>query len=488
MSASSRSPFGAAASDPPLSSDMLLRLLRVARGAGVRISVSESLDAFESANAVGFADRQALKDALTLTIAKTVEEKQIFEQAFETYFKRDTSSYGTKSADAARDPEASADGQPQSGESQDGQGGEGMGGEPQGEGSGAASRLGQMLLDNDIAGLAAAMERAAEAAGATNITLFTQTNLYARRILDRMGLPELEREITRLRAEGNTELADLLAKARRDLGDRARGYMERQLTLFATGTTREIREGALRQVNLSQLDRRDIQRMRQLIREMAKKLAERYSRKRYRDRRGVLDTRRTMRKNMAFDGVPFRTVWKRERIDKPRVMALCDVSGSVSTVARFLLMFLYSLNDVLADLRGFAFSSHLIEVSDILRRENSDDAVTKILEAVGFGSTNYGKSLEDFCGMALRGVNRQTTVIILGDARGNRNEARVELMGDIFNRAGRVIWLNPEPQSLWGTGDSDMFRYAPFCNQMVTCNTIAQLERVVEELLATARR
>lgn len=455
---------------------MLLRLLRVARGAGVRISVAEAIDAFESANAVGYADRQALKDALTLTIAKTVEDKQLFEQCFETYFKRENTAL-TGDLAAKLPPPSRPQGEGTEGDAQ------GMGG----EGQGAQSALGQMLLEGDLAGLAAAMERAAEAAGATNITLFTQTNLYARRILDRMGLAELEREITRLRGEGNAELADRLAKARAALGEQARAYMERQLALFSQGTTREIREGALRQVNLSQLDRRDIQRMRQLIREMAKKIAERYSRKRYRDRRGVLDTRRTIRKNMVFDGVPFRTVWKRERIDKPRVMALCDVSGSVANVARFLLMFLYSLHDVLADLRGYAFSSHLIEVSDILRRENSDDAITKILEAVGFGSTNYGKSLEDFCGMALRNVNRQTTVIILGDARGNRNEPRVELMGDIFNRAGRVIWLNPEPQPLWGTGDSDMYRYAPFCSQMMTCNTVAQLERVVEELLANAR-
>lgn len=473
MSASS--PFGRAA-EQAQSSDMLLRLLRVARGAGVRISVAEAIDAFESANAVGYADRQALKDALTLTIAKSVEDKQLFEQCFETYFKRENTALSGNLAEKLPPPTRP-----------EGEGGEGEAQGMGGEGQGAQSRLGQMLLEGDLAGLAAAMERAAEAAGATNITLFTQTNLYARRILDRMGLAELEREIARLRGEGNAELADRLAKARAALGEQARSYMERQLALFAQGTTREIREGALRQVNLSQLDRRDVQRMRQLIREMAKKIAERYSRKRYRDRRGVLDTRRTIRKNMVFDGVPFRTVWKRERIDKPRVMALCDVSGSVANVARFLLMFLYSLHDVLADLRGFAFSSHLIDVSDILRRENSDDAITKILEAIGFGSTNYGKSLEDFCGMALRNVNRQTTVIILGDARGNRNEPRVELMGDIFNRAGRVIWLNPEPQPLWGTGDSDMYRYAPFCSQMMTCNTIAQLERVVEELLATAR-
>ena len=447
---------------------MLLRLLRVARGAGVRISVAESLDAFESANAVGFDNRQVLKDALTLTLAKSLEEKQIFENCFDLYFSRETVSPTSKRDEAA-------------GIAQEGTA------PPQGDGEGAASSLGQMLLNNDQAGLAAAMEQAAEAIGASNITLFTQTNLFARRMLDRMGLPELEREIARTRNDGNADLADRLARARAALGEQARAYMERQLTLFATGTTREIREGALRQVRLSQLDRRDIQRMRALIRDMAKRLASRYSRKRWRDRRGVLDTRRTLRKNMGFDGVPFQTVWKRERIDKPRVMALCDVSGSVAAVARFLLMFLYSLSDVLADIRSFAYSSHLIEVSDILERENSDDAITKILEAVGFGSSDYGRSLADFSNIALKRVTRQTTVIILGDARGNRNEARAELMKDIFDRAGRVIWLNPEPESLWGTGDSDMFRYAPYCHQITCCNTVAQLERVVEDMLAQSR-
>ena len=103
---------------------MLLRLLRVARGAGVRISIAESLDAFESANAVGFADRQALKDALTLTIAKSVEEKQLFEQAFETYFKRDTTALGAGTAPATQ---RKPDGSPQ--------------GEAGGQGEGAPSNL-----------------------------------------------------------------------------------------------------------------------------------------------------------------------------------------------------------------------------------------------------------------------------------------------------------------------------------------------------------
>jgi uncharacterized protein with von Willebrand factor type A (vWA) domain len=453
-------------------SDMMLRLLRAARGAGVRISVAEALDAHHAADAVGFEDRAVLRDALTLSLAKTMEEKQLFERCFDLYFQRDALQQANTEAP---DPDGAdpADGANGAGGEGEGAGGEGTG----------TSALGAMLLRGDQAGLAQAMELAGEAIGASNITLFTQTNLFARRIMDRMGLPALDREIRQLRADGNEAQANRLDQARANLGEQSRAFMERQLALFSAGTTREIREGALRQVRLSQMDRRDMARMRALIRDIARRLAARHSRKRWKARRGLLDTRRTLRRNMGVDSVPFQTVWKRTRIDRPRVMVLCDVSGSVAAVARFLLMFLYSLADVLAGIRSFAFSGNLIEVSDILSRQDVDDATTQILEKVGFGSSDYGRCLGDFERIAMRDVTRQTTVIILGDARGNRNEARVDLMQQIFGRAARVIWLNPEPRSLWGTGDSDMLRYLPHCHQATSCNTLTQLERVVDDLL-----
>jgi hypothetical protein len=168
-------------------------------------------------------------------------------------------------------------------------------------------------------------------------------------------------------------------------------------------------------------------------------------------------------------------------------MVLCDVSGSVAAVARFLLMFLYSLADVLAGLRSFAYSNHLIEVSDILARREIDDAIEEVMKVVGFGSSDYGRCFADFAEIAMRNVNRQTTVIILGDARGNRNEPRIDLMKQIFERANRVIWLNPEPQSLWGTGDSDILRYEPFCHQVTSCGTLTQLEQVISEMMQQAQ-
>ena len=471
---------------------VLLRLLRAARGAGVRISVAEAIDGFHAANAVGFADRTLLKDSLSLTLAKTVEEKALFESTFDRYFSRDAISSPALPSPDALEP----DGEPGSGQGPDGQGpgGEGSAGEGQGDGSGGGSstgggpgKLGQMLLANDQVALTTEMERAGETVGVSDIILFTQTSLFARRILDQMGMRGLEREIEGLRKAENHGLADRLDQGRRDLIGQARAFVERQLELFAAGATREFRERILRQARLSNLDRRDFVRLRMLVRELAKKLAARYGRNRKRDRKGVLDIRRTMRRNMAFDSIPFRTVWKRRQIDRPRVMAICDVSGSVSSVSRFLLMFLYCLTDVMSDIRSFAFSSNLVEVSGIMQKEESEEAITKVLERIGFGSTNYGMSFEDFEDIAMGDIDRKTTVIILGDARGNQTEPRTDLMRAIFDRSARVIWLNPENRSSWGTGDSDMLKYLPYCHQATTCNTIGTLERVVMDLIKDTR-
>ena len=88
--------------------------------------------------------------------------------------------------------------------------------------------------------------------------------------------------------------------------------------------------------------------------------------------------------------MPFITVWKQKRIEKPRVLVLCDVSGSVAAMAQFLQMFLYALNEALKDIRSFAFAGSLIEVSDILESKSPEDAMAEIMSKVGFGSSDYG--------------------------------------------------------------------------------------------------
>jgi uncharacterized protein with von Willebrand factor type A (vWA) domain len=219
------------------------------------------------------------------------------------------------------------------------------------------------------------------------------------------------------------------------------------------------------------------------VRVLAKRLATRHARIRRRARRGQLDLRRTLRQNMATDGLLFRTSWKRQKIERPKVMAICDVSGSVASVARFLLLFLYSMHEVMAGLRAFAFSNRLVEVSDILERSDIEPAIAEILRAIGFGSSDYGASLEDFEKGWLDLLDRQTSVIIMGDGRGNYTNPRTDILEAIAKRSKRVIWLNPEPESLWGSGDSDMLRYRSYCHYAGVCNSVRHLERAMTDLL-----
>jgi uncharacterized protein with von Willebrand factor type A (vWA) domain len=451
----------------PRPSEPLRQFLAAARGAGLRVSAAEGIDAARAVKVIGYGDRLALKDSLSLVIAKTPGEKALFEECFELYFRRDQ---------LAPDAEgAEADGTLLAGRGEAGSGGE--------------DTLSGLLLDDDRAALATAVEAAAREAGLENIRFFTQRTLYTRRVLDRMGLRGVEHDLARLRREATAEAnatADLLEGRVERLRQHVRDLVERNFLLFARGENEKFREEMLRSARLANLERRDLDRMRILVRQIAKKLATRYAKPRRRKLRGQLDVRRTMRRNMSWSGVPFITVWKERRIEKPRLMVLCDVSGSVAALAQFLLMFLYSLNEALGDIRGFAFTGSLIEVSDILEKEPIEGAIATIMRMIGFGSSNYGNSLADFADGWMRFVTNKTTLIILGDARGNHTDPRVEIFREMTARAKRVIWLNPEYRTAWGTGDSDMLRYRPYCHVASVCNTLKHLERVVADILKDA--
>jgi uncharacterized protein with von Willebrand factor type A (vWA) domain len=466
-------------------SEPLRRFLQVARGAGLLVSAAEGIDAARAVDLVGFGDRTVLKDTLGLVLAKTPDEKALYDEAFELYFRRDE--FDAKGDDPAAKPSDGTN--PAAGPTGDGMGGDGMGGDGMGgDGMGGqgGQSLGSLLAGDDRAALATATEQAARAAGIENIRFFTQKNLYARRIMERMGLRALEHDIEAMRRSGTPEglgRAQYLGGKVEALRDPVRDFVERNLLLFARGDTEKFREDLLKSTRLSNIDRRDIDRMRALVRRMANKLAARYAKTRRRRSRGQLDTRRTLRRNMGWGGIPFITVWKQRRIEKPRVMVLCDVSGSVAAMSQFLLMFLYSLNEALADIRSFAFAGSLIEVSEILEKQPIEDAIAQIMSMIGFGSSNYGNALADFEDGWMRHVSNKTTVIILGDARGNRTDPRTDVLGRLSLRSKRIIWLNPEYHSAWGTGDSDMFRYAPFCGLVTVCNTLRHLERAIEDML-----
>jgi uncharacterized protein with von Willebrand factor type A (vWA) domain len=441
----------------------LLAFVRAAREAGVRISPAETMDALKAADVVGYGDRIALKDALSLALAKSAEEKERLSDCFDVFFSR-------------HEPAATAPDEPEQPESQTADGAE-----PPPE-PGELGALAEALTTGDRAALAQAIEAAAAATGLANIRVFTQAGLFTRRMLEQMGLERLEADIEALEAR-RPGGGETLRQAANALRGRVRQRVEQDLTLYARAACERLREDVLRNVRMSQIDRRDLDRMRKLVRDMARRLRDRHARQRKRRERGQLDTRRTIRRNAGWGGVPFVTVWKQKKLDRPRLVVLCDVSGSVAAVSEFLLTFLYALSDVLNDIRSFAFAGEMVEVSEILDQKPVDEAVTEILRQVGYGSSDYGQSLVDFEQGWMQAVTNRTTVLILGDARGNYADPRTDVLRRISERAKRVIWLNPEYRVTWGTGDSEMPRYSPYCHVVAECGTLNQLGRVVSDLM-----
>lgn len=448
----------------------LEQFFRALRAADVKVSPAEAIDAARTISAVGYADRELFKDALCATLAKTRDEVDRFDQTFETFFSREQFHLPPPP--------------PESGN----QGGES--GEPsQAEEAAANSPLAQMLLQGDATAVAQAMEAAADRAGVGEIRLSTQRSRLTRKLLDEMGLAEIEQIIANARRMPDGEgLADRLDAARRALTAEAQRYVERQHELYASGSGKALREEMLAKKALNAdggIDPVDLAVMQALVRKMAKRLADRYSRRRHKAHRGHLDVRKTLRRSTAYGGVPFEIAWKIKKVDKPSIVAICDVSKSVAAAAQFLLTFLYSLNDVVDHLDAYAFSGRLIPVNAILDENGVEGAILKVLQTIGFQQTDYGKALEDFVENHIDRVDRHTTVIFLGDGRSNFADPRLDLMHLIQQRARAVIWLNPEPESYWGQGDSVMYRYERFTHVAKQCNTLAQLERIIEDVLRT---
>jgi uncharacterized protein with von Willebrand factor type A (vWA) domain len=101
----------------------------------------------------------------------------------------------------------------------------------------------------------------------------------------------------------------------------------------------------------------------------------------------------------------------------------------------------------------------------------------------GYYNTDLGRSLERFSHEYMDTVDRRTIFIVVGDGRNNYNDPRLDLFNNLARRSRRMIWLTPEAPGLWGTGDSDMLKYAPNCDTILRVSNLNELTTAVDKLL-----
>ena len=351
--------------------------------------------------------------------------------------------------------------------------------------SGELVRTIDSVLADERDYLALVVQHAAEDAGISAMRTLREKRLYAGKIAQALALDELEAFIA---SGGTGNGADpLLRYLRQYFHGEIRDYVDAQYKLHVDATGRRaLLEAALR-ANLDRIPAEYHSEVRRVVERLARKLAREHRRRQRRAARGVLDLKKTLRRNIAYDGAIFEPHWRRVKREKATVYVLCDVSGSVAQVSRFLLLFLYELTDVLPNVRAFAFSSALGEVTDTFGRKGAEEALEQALFDWGKGTTDYARAFRDFRELCGKDLDSRSTVVVLGDGRNNYFDPQARLLKEISQRVKQVFWLNPETRDRWSEGDSEMRHYAPYCLEVRTCNRIQHIETFADQLLTAAR-
>ena len=180
-------------------------------------------------------------------------------------------------------------------------------------------------------------------------------------------------------------------------------------------------------------------------------------------------------------------IFKQRKKERPKLVILCDVSSSVANVSRFMLQFMYSLQEAFTKMRSYVFVAELGDVTPLFKEKDVSGAIEKALDGGDlinvYTRSNFGFAFHEFWKNYLSSIDNKTTVLVLGDARNNYNDPKAWCLRDVHNKAKNVVWLNPESPSAWGFGDSVMDRYMPHCDVVEECRNLRQLSRVVDSII-----
>lgn len=449
----------------------LVRFVGALRRAGLPISADETRLAAQSIGLLGYQDRGQLKHALSVVLAKSELDKQRFSDCFDRY-------YDIKSAPDAQDSEEEQAKEQTANEVE------------------LTPQL-EQLLQASPEQLQLEIQQAGANANVEEIRLFTQRGVYLRRMLQQLDWRELQQAIIDAEAANNIESSPSNAEgtagsgqigAMRSLAaqmqEMASDYIERQYLLHGKPQSEQLRNQMLMEARINRMDPSQVAHCRKLVARIVKRLTRHFKRRKRYFRRGMLDLHSTLRHNMSTDGALFKLHWRRKHRDRPRVFVLCDVSGSVRQYAEMMLLFVYSLQDILPRSQCYAFAHRVEDISALLKaRGDIEQAIGTTLHSIGGGATDYAEALRGFEREAGPMLNRNSVIIVLGDARNNRGDPALETFRRCTSKAGTTYWLNPESRFAWNSGDSVMDQYSQYCDASFEVGTLAQLQRFCEYLL-----
>jgi len=452
----------------------IIEFTNLLRKSGIRVSVAEAIDAFNALDELSLDDREVFRDALRAAMVKRGDEIATYDELFDLFW----SGFYDNLKNAFGDMEGDLGEMGIDLEQLLAQIAEMM---KNMDGDLDLGELAQAMLTQNLSELENMIRQAAEQAGTQRIENMLQVGFFSRRTTEQLGMEgaaqELEGLAERMRAQGMGEEAiaqmqELIRKLMETVRKTVRNFTERELQQQNHNYMEKFRREMLTEKSFYHLTEDEILRMREVVTRLAQRIKNILSIRKKRLKRGKLDLHQTLRRNMARGGIPFEVIFKTRRKDRPKLVIMCDVSSSVANVSRFMLQFMYSLQEAFTKIRCYVFVAELGEVTDVFKDGDVSSAVEKALDGGDvinvYTRSNFGFAFHEFWKNHLSSIDNKTTVIILGDARNNYNDARAWCVRDIQNKAKNLVLMD---------------RYLPYCDVVEECRNLRQLSKVVDQIV-----
>lgn len=503
----------------------LHRFIRFLRLHGLRISVAEALDAIDAASQPGIvADREVLRSALAISLVKDRRDVEVFDEVFDKFFRLRSVVEEQKEHSHTHD-DLSDEGElleftlsdelsntPQDGHSHDAPKdikeyfdpedmAEQYNLHQEANKLDMASMTDEIIVSKD--GRAQQGEAARVQISTSRLnnpgTPGTLTKSEGLKIdaelsvaeemalLSWLGEPDEERDEYELPADLEA-LREKLAPLLKNLPEQLRKHLE-ELLQEEQEVESQLAESARAQV-IEESERIAFE---DALRRLLRSLRGSPRPRRKVSGRGTIDSRRTMRSNLKYDGVPFRPVLVSKREDRPRLVILCDVSLSVRATSAFALHLVHSLQAIASQVRSFVFVDECAEITNVFADHHVQQALSIIMSGKSDGGkidvdadSDYGTSFQQFLDEYGSSVNHRTSVIVIGDGRGNGKDPGMQAFAEIARRARSVVWLTPEPRYSWALGRCDLPLYAEHCEKVEVVRNLNQLRTFSHDMLEGA--
>jgi len=453
----------------------ILQLIAALRASGVRVSLAESAEAFSAVDLMGIQDREHFRLSLRATLIKDAKDIPTFDKLFPLFFgSGQPPLMGGDLSDDLTPEEAQmlADALRQFTENL----------------RQRMQRLmnGEQLSRSELAALG-------QFVGLNQIDNLEYQNWMAQRMMRALGFPEVREALKELmeqlaqmgmNRERIEQIREMIQQNMQGMRDQINQFAGERIAENLSERPRADNIDSLMNRPFHALSDADKKLVQHEVQRLAAALRTRIALRQKRSKSGQLDPKATIRANLKYHGVPME-IRHRDRVRKPRIVVICDVSTSMRFCSELMLSFLYALQGQVRKTYAFAFIDHLESISEDFNGSNADEAIASVLWRMPSGhyNTDLGWSLQNFNDDFMDTLNGQTTLLIVGDGRNNYNDPRTDIFSVMSRRAARTIWLNPEPPYLWH-GDSDMPRYAPLCNNVLKAGNLSELVSAVDQLLS----